>query len=402
MRCLVGIDDTDSSRGFCTTYLAYRIAVDLRPEVEALPYPRLVRLNPNVPFKTRGNAAVCLQIETSDPEGAFERICGKLAELSDVEGGANSGLVFLADPSQASKLEPLYSDALSGLVSPHKVRRLLRSTGARSFELGNGMGVVGAASSLGFAEHFDHTYELIAYRRKEYWGTRRMIDASSVKEMDDKTFPHTFNNYDYQKRKVLIAPHGPDPVFMGIRGDTPQTVLGAFALVAYDEPLQGHMVYVSNQHTDAHLRRELRWKAYSSGWCDCTVAGVEVGAGGHVYLSVNEGRVRRLAAAYEPTADLRRTVKLLQSGDRVRLFGGVRRPTSLHPKVLNLEKFELIAAQSRRGPLEEGTYISSPRANRHLTKPLIRYGRENQTESLEFPGWLSPVLIRPRARARSR
>ena len=53
MRCLVGIDDTDSPKGYCTTYLAYRIAVDLAPAVEVLPYPRLVRLNPNIPFKTR-------------------------------------------------------------------------------------------------------------------------------------------------------------------------------------------------------------------------------------------------------------------------------------------------------------------------------------------------------------
>ena len=86
MRCLVGIDDTDSPRGLCTTYLAYRIAVDLRPDVEVLCYPRLVRLNPNVPFKTRGNAAVCLKIEAADPETAFTLLASKVDELSDAEG----------------------------------------------------------------------------------------------------------------------------------------------------------------------------------------------------------------------------------------------------------------------------------------------------------------------------
>jgi tRNA(Ile2)-agmatinylcytidine synthase len=402
MRCLVGIDDTDSARGYCTTYLAYRIAVDLRPRVAVLPYPRLVRLNPNIPFKTRGNAAVCLQIETPDPEEAFARICSKVAELSDVDFGANSGMVFAADPALASRFEPLYLEALKGVVSPHKVRRFLKDVGVRSFELGNGMGLVGAASSLGFDERFDHTYELIAYRRKGFWGTLRQIDGASVREMDARTFPHTFNNYDYQKRKILIAPHGPDPVFLGVRGDSPRAVLGAFAMVAHAEPLQGHMVYASNQHTDAHLQRELAWKVYSSGWCDCTVAGVEVGAGGHVYITVDTGGQKRGAAAYEPTADLRRTVKLLRPGDRVRLSGGVRRATSLHPKVLNLEKLELISTGSENSSLEEGIYISSPRANRHLTKPLIRYGRENHTESEEVDGWLDPVPIRPRARVRSR
>jgi tRNA(Ile2)-agmatinylcytidine synthase len=402
MRCLVGIDDTDSSRGFCTTYLAYRIAVDLRPDVKVLQYPRLVRLNPNIPFKTRGNAAVCLQIEAADPEAAFEMLATKVTELSDVDGGANSGMVFLDDPSKSHEFERLYLDALSGLVSPHRVRRLLRDIGSRMLELGNGMGLVGAASALGFDERFDHTYELIAYRGKEFWGTPRTIDSSSVRDMDSKMFPHTFNNYDYQKRKILVAPHGPDPVFAGVRGDSPSSVIKAFRILTYDEPIDGHMVYISNQHTDAHLYRELDWKVYSSGWFEGTVAEVEVGAGGHVYLTIDaEGR-RHFVAAYEPTGDLRRTAKLLRPGDRVRAFGGVRRSTTLHPKMLNLEKLEVISSGRRRTSLPKGTYLSSPRANRHLTKPLIRYGRENPGQAEHMDDWLEPALIQPRVRAESR
>ena len=398
MHCLVGIDDTDSSRGYCTTYLAYRVACDLRPEVIVLPYPRLVRLNPNVPFKTRGNAAVSLLVETQDADNAFDLLSTKVKELSDVRGGANSGMVFLDDVSMASNFEPLYLEALTGLVSPHRVRRMLRELGVRSLELGNGMGLVGAASSLGFCTRFDHTFELIAYRRKESWGTRRQIDNSSVRDMDARTFPRTFNNYDYQKRKVLIAPHGPDPVFAGVRGDSPRSVTGAFGMVRHEEPLQGHMVYVSNQHTDAHLQGELEWKVYSSGWLDGTVERVTVGAGGHVYISLRVGGRHRPAAAYEPTGDLRRTAKLLSPGDRVRAFGGVRRGTSLHPAVLNLEKFEFRSpARSKRG-LPRGTYISSPRANRHLTKPLIRYGREDYGSESEVEGWFEEALTRPLAR----
>jgi tRNA(Ile2)-agmatinylcytidine synthase len=399
MRCLVGIDDTDSSRGYCTTYLGYRIACDLRPHVRVLPYPRLVRLNPNIPFKTRGNAAVCLRLEAEDPDLAFERISAKVSELSDVEGGANSGVVFLDDPSVASKFGPLYLQALSGLVSPHRVRKLVKEFGARSLELGNGMGLVGAASSMGFDERFDHTYELIAYRKRESWGSRRAIDSSSVRAMDARTFPHTFNNYDYQKRKVLIAPHGPDPVFAGVRGDSPRSVIGAFGTLVYQEELEGYMVYVSNQHTNAHLRRELEWKVYSSGWIDGVVDAVEVGAGGHVYLSLKAGGRRLLAAAYEPTGDLRRTAKLLMAGDRIRAFGGVRKATSLHPMVLNLEKFEVLAPLGRGRAIRRGTYISSPRANRHLTKPLIRYGREDLRRARAVEGWLEAAPIRPLVRA---
>jgi tRNA(Ile2)-agmatinylcytidine synthase len=399
MRCLVGIDDTDSSRGYCTTYLAYRISCDLRPDVVVLPFPRLVRLNPNIPFKTRGNAAVCLLVETRNADQAFGLVSAKVKELSDVRGGANSGVVFLDDESIASRFEPLYLEALTGLVSPHRVRRLVGELGAKSLELGNGMGLVGAASCLGFSTRFDHTFELIAYRQKEFWGTKRQIDSSSVRDMDAETFPHTFNNYDYQKRKVLIAPHGPDPVFSGIRGDSPRAAIEAFGKLRYDEPLQGHMVYVSNQHTDAHLQRELEWKVYSSGWLDGTVEEVRVGAGGHVYITLTAHGRSRPVAAYEPTGDLRRTAKLLRRGDKIRAFGGVRRPTSLHPAVLNLEKFEVASSARTKHVVPRGTYISSPRANRHLTKPLIRYGRENHDNEQAVEGWFEGAPRRPLVRA---
>ncbi|HEV2139492.1 MAG TPA: tRNA(Ile)(2)-agmatinylcytidine synthase [Nitrososphaerales archaeon] len=402
MHCLVAIDDTDSSRGCCTTYLAYRIATDLRPDVSVIAYPRLVRLNPNIPFKTRGNAAVCLHIEASDPEVAFEKLAAKITELSDVGGGANSGMVFVEDSSRANKFEPLYLEALTGIVSPHKVRRFLRELGTRTLELGNGMGLVGAASALGFDERFDHTYELIAYRKKEFWGTQRVIDSSSVRDMDSKMFPHTFNNYDYQKRKVLIAPHGPDPVFAGVRGDSPNAVIKAFNILVYDETIDGRMVYISNQHTDAHLKRELNWKVYSSGWVEGTVTEVRVGAGGHVYLTIDADGRKRFAAAYEPTGDLRRTARLLKSGDKVKAYGGVRRATSLHPKMLNLEKFEVISSARRGTSIPKGTYISSPRANRHLTKPLIRYGLENHEKEQAVDDWLDSAPRLPTVPARSR
>ena len=390
MHCFVGIDDTDSAAGFCTTYLAYKIACDLRDSLTVLPYPRLVRLNPNIPFKTRGNAAVCLHIETQDVDRAFVSLTDKLRELSDVRRGANSALVLVDDPARLRHFEPLYQDALSGVVNPSRARRLLSESGARFTALGNGMGLVGAASSLAFGEHYDHTYELLSYRRRERWGASREIDPSSVREMDQKTHPRTFNNYDYQKKKVLIAPHGPDPVFAGVRGESPEAVIEAFSFLRYGEKLEGHMVYVSNQHTDAHLQRPLDWKAFSSGWTEAEVVDSRTGPGGHVYVTVQEPSQERLCAFYEPTGDLRRAAKLLRAGDRVRLSGGVRRATTLHPNVLNVEKMEVLSvtSPSESKALALGVYISSPRANRHLTKPLLRYGRETAGDSKQVPGWL--------------
>lgn len=405
MQYLVGIDDTDSSKGSCTTYLAYRIATDLRPTVKIMAYPRLVRLNPNVPFKTRGNAAVCLKAETENPDEAFLQIKSLVSKLSEVSNGANTGLVFLEDLTLVPRLEELYRQAICGIVNRHRVERLLDELHIRNFTLGNGMGLVGAAASLPFCERFDHTYELIAYRLKSHWGTKRHVDAVSVAEMDRSTFPHTFNNYDYQKRKVLIAPHGPDPVFVGIRGDSPRIVIDAFDQIRYDEPLEGYMVYLSNQHTDAHLNDRVNWKVFSSGWAEGAVEEVEVGPGGHLYVTIKSNEESRTCAVYEPTGDLRRSMKMLWPGDTIRVFGGVRRATSSHPKVLNVEKVEVLSTMTGGAErlLVPGTYVSSPRANRHLTKPLIRYGRERSHEESSWQTeWLAPTLTRTRAPARSR
>jgi len=403
--CLVGLDDTDSARGGCTTYLAYRIASDLRQCLRVLPYPRLVRLNPNVPFKTRGNAAVCLPIETDDSDKAFERICSTVSEFSDVAGGANAGVVLLEDLGLLSKLEHIYSDAMCGLVNLHRVARLLQEQGIRHMTLGKGMGLVGATCSLAFDERFDHTFELISYRLRQFWGTRRLIDSNSVTQMDRETFPHTFNNYDYQKRRPLIAPHGPDPVFAGVRGDSPSVVIDGFRLVRHAEELDGHMVYISNQHTDAHLGRSLDWKVFSSGWAEGEVEESKVGVGGHCYLSLRSGRQSHLCAVYEPTGDLRRVARLLRKGDRVRVFGGVRKATSRHPKVLNIERIDVLHLRlgiSGR-TIARGSYVASPRANRHLTKPLIRYGNEVPgRRSEEVEGWLSSHLITTQALSGSR
>ncbi len=442
MKCLVGIDDTDSSKGFCTTYLAFKVASEsAHASFRVFGYPRLVRLNPNIPFKTRGNAAVCLPLETEEVKETFEVVCSLVERLSDVGNGANSGVVLLHDPRTVPFLRNVYLAALHGVVNKERVANLLREQGMPTFQLGNGMGLVGAAASVAFDESYDHTYELIAYRRQDFWGTQRRFDPTSVQVMDRRTSPDTFNNYDYQKERPLVAPHGPDPVFLGVRGSTPSTVLRAFQMLRHDEELEGHMIYLTNQGTDAHLERELELplKAYSSGWVEGEIVSARPGPGGHRYLKLLSRGEEVGCAIYEPTGDLNRSARLLIPGDRVRIRGGVRRPSTQHGKLVNAESIEVLslarggklsnplcqncglrmksegrgkgfqcqrcgwragegAKRSRRIPrkLRAGLYLSSPRAHRHLTKPLIRYGREAADRGYPLiDGWLRSSIIVP-------
>jgi len=59
----VGIDDTDSSRGMCTTYVSAVLLDELKSYgYPVIGYPRLIRLNPFARYKTRGNGAVSFKV----------------------------------------------------------------------------------------------------------------------------------------------------------------------------------------------------------------------------------------------------------------------------------------------------------------------------------------------------
>ncbi len=56
----VAIDDTDSQDRMCTTYLIYEIIS--RSKYDVIGDPELVRLNPNIGYKTRGNGALNINL----------------------------------------------------------------------------------------------------------------------------------------------------------------------------------------------------------------------------------------------------------------------------------------------------------------------------------------------------
>ena len=78
-RIRIGIDDTDSPDGMCTTYLGALLCERLENLGYTIADRLLIRLNPNAPFKTRGNAAICIVLESRSGERGND-------------GGKNSGL----------------------------------------------------------------------------------------------------------------------------------------------------------------------------------------------------------------------------------------------------------------------------------------------------------------------
>ena len=125
----IGIDDTDSPRKGCTTYVAAVLAEELaKLGVRFVDYPNLVRLNPNAPWKTRGNGAVCLRFEVEDEgmaEEAFLKAVELVEKLSDLEHeGTDPGVVMLIGPVPLA-LRLFAKKAIRGLVGPEETLRLL-------------------------------------------------------------------------------------------------------------------------------------------------------------------------------------------------------------------------------------------------------------------------------------
>lgn len=438
----VGIDDTDSPRGGCTTYIASRLVQELLGlGAVFVDYPNLLRLNPNVPWKTRGNGAVCLRAEM---DTGLERPV-KRAVMEAVEARAdfecadtNPGIVFYVG-EVSENLRRFSEGVVQGVVTIGEAMKLVDEHQASAVGYKNMRGVIGALAAVGGLKGGDHTFELLAYRRPENCGSPRLIDQESVKVMDEEIMGSTFSNIDPETGRVLIAPHGPDPVLFGVRGETPEAVYEAAMMVDPGEPIERWAIFRTNQGTDAHLRSlsklcELR--PYNPAVVDGEVSREPVTIkGGHVILGLRDETGRIDCAAYEPTGGFRQLVRLLIPGDRIRAYGGVREASAYRLETLNLEKMEVLSLARimrlvnpscpacgatmesmgkgkgfrcrrcglRNGrlmkqeveanrSLKPGLYIPPPRAHRHLTKPMERYGREKREYRPEglFEPWHWP------------
>ena len=336
----IGIDDTDSPKGMCTTFLSYKIVKFLeKQDIEFVDFPSLIRFNPNIPWKTRGNGAVRLIIRTKKPKKIKNKITQLVARYSDTKNGANPGLVFYQNKEIPASFHKFSKLALWKLISRRRAKQFVLENNIESFYFGNGQGLVGAISAVGY-KFFDHTFELLCYRKKSQFGKKRCINNDSVKKMQSDTFPETFSSYDVENDRVLITPHGPDPVFYGIRGETIKSVVRASTIVNSDEKLDGYMVFKSNQGTGDHLKNELQvndLKPFASGFLVGEVCNKPITEqGGHVFFSIQVKDRKIRCAVYKPTK-ITKIAQNLILGDKIHIGGGVRKASKKHGRILNVE-----------------------------------------------------------------
>jgi tRNA(Ile2)-agmatinylcytidine synthase len=402
----IGIDDTDSERGLCTTYLAAVMMERLERVGEIKGFPRLIRLNPCVRFKTRGNAAIAFELDTTKPDQARKLALQTFYEFSDLSGEkTNPGLVVAEKISQAMK--KFYSKAVTDILSISEARAILEKEDIWHCGLKNGRGLIGALAALG-ADMDDFTYELIVYRQRSRWNEPRQIDYQSVWEADALTYPKTWDTVDHHNKKIVFAPHSGDPVLFGIRGSDIEAIQQAFKIIK-SEPWELKVLYKTNQGTDAHITERKISEVIDDR--SYRLRGIvankpQVIEGGHVFFSIQNGSSIE-CSAFEPTKNFRNIVRKLMPGDFVEVYGAVRDGTLNLEKiqVLSLVEQELFLAplclscgrrmesagknqcyRCRRcktrsetrdhkilpRDLNIGFYEVPPCARRHLSKPLVR------------------------------
>lgn len=335
----IGIDDTDSIKGMCTTYLLALLIEKLKNYAIA-DFPRLVRLNPTIKYKTRGNAAVALKLDVDDEREMsriWETTLATVEELAHFEDPNTNPGAVLIEGEPADELKAFAMRAVRDVLTIKEVKALISKYRIKAKGYKNGRGLIGALAAASL-ELQPYTYELIAYREKAKWGSKRFLDRKTVFEADAATYPLTWDTVDLKNNIVVFSPHSSDPVLFGIRGDDVDAIEKAFSMIK-SEPADRAVLYRTNQGTDMHLIEaeigEARnWHSYSlRGEVSRAPRTIE---GGHVIFSIARNSQKIDCAAYEPTRQFRDIIRKLHAGDHAAVCGSIKN------KTLNLEKIEIL------------------------------------------------------------
>ncbi|HVP95207.1 MAG TPA: tRNA(Ile)(2)-agmatinylcytidine synthase [Methanoregulaceae archaeon] len=401
---LVGLDDTDSPGGMCTTYIGVVLARRLQKNHFPVREARLLRLNPNVIYKTRGNAAICLDV-TGEQTDVFRIACEVVEEYACFDHeNTNPGVVVV----ESSPPSQFYWHAVKGFCTVDEAIRVLEPAGALYTGYKNGRGLIGATAAV-CSEFPDRTYEYLTYRKPEVFGTPRYVGRDSLFSAERATYPHTWDTVDMVNDVVVCVPHTPDPVLFGIRGESPSWVAMARRMVS-SEPTEFEQIFITNQGTDAHLlegRTGRLTEGFSYRLCGAVASFAKTGKGGHVDITVTSNGAGIRCMAYEPTKGFRDIIRALWPGDEVEVTGSYKKGS------INIEKIRicgLTEAIVRKPPLcnacgkrmtsagkekgykcrhcggrarepevtcierdlQTGWYEVPPVARRHLAKPLCR------------------------------
>jgi len=361
----IAFDDTDSRKAMCTTYL---VSEFLRMgKYDLIGIPSLVRLNPNIPYKTRGNGAVRIRVgkgsgkkffcgrisgkpiysyesssEENDPEEILEDMYCIVDKNYQRDENTNPGIVV----SDHLFPEIMYKGAVTGLVELESVIRKLDELGSKYGGIKNRRGLIGSSAAMAWRGR-RLTYEIIGYceGNKEIPDETRMECAILADGVEG-----TFNSVDRKNRYPAIFPNPRTPVVYGIRGVNLEKLVETSESVAAKLPfsLDSEILFETNQGTDDHIEQytgdldDLHTYMISGSVLSKPVST----EGSHYFSSISAGGRIVKIAAFEPTKEFRSIFRQLLPGDFITVYGSFLKGT------INIEKMEIrsLAAEYVRSP----------------------------------------------------
>ena len=364
----IGLDDTDSLLGGCTTFTFHQLLSELDCEILEL---RLVRLFPFAQRRTRGNAAVAAKIipreHTIDDleriwKEMIEPLSGRIAD-SDHDNRKQ----YPSDPGMV-----VYQNDPDPEFYWTAVRRQIDyfPTPMRAW---GGWGMIGAAAACAWAGT-NATYESIAWRKDV-----RAVDSNALIEVDE--IDGTFLCRDPRLKQGLLAPRGPCPVMFGLRAftvDVAEYATKKIISAPGTAEVINWRIFKTNQASGDHLRMTHRGK----------VEEILIKKGGHVIVKLEHDTL----IAFGETGEVKLLAQSLVSGDHVQYVGLRSSDGSIH-----LEGLRKTHSYYQERPLCVcGKRMKSMGKNQGVRCPSCKIISEKQYESkLEYDSgskWLMPPL----------
>ena len=387
----LGLDDTDSLAGGCTTEVFDTLLRHL-PVDASTGIPRLVRLWPFAQRRTRGNAALAVEIHTNDVDDLLSHLDAwwddHLAPLSgNVEASsvsdrdqfpASPGMVWFDQPPSPS----VYFDAVRSRVSIDSLPEPTRAWG--------GHGRIGATAAVAWPA-LDHTWEAIAWRLGGHEHRPRSVDDASLDVVD--AWPDTFLSRDPRKGISLIAPRGNSPVLFGLRATSLEAAKrGCQRLLegVGTEQVDRWRVFQTNQASGDHLGPQ--WSL--------TVEQVQVHpTRKHATVLCGDVSVR----AYAEGGPVNALARWLMPGDEISVAGLMDADGVVHAERLKVETWVPRAHQRPSCP-ECDVRMKSMGRNQGLRCPKCKRRSEDAWVDVEahppYESWVEPPASARRHLAR--
>ena len=402
----IGLDDTDTLSGGCTTYEFHLLIEDLNKlSEEGKPWKvnddiRLVRLWPFASKRTRGNAALAINIEINYDdeeelhiflENWFNNLLLRVSKIKVIQSEHSNREQTSPEPCliySRNQYPDFYWEAVRSNVDYEYAKSIISNDpNSRIWGVEENMsGLIGALAAISWIGKEDHTWELTAYRDEENYSLKRELNANSVENMTRK-FQNTILNRDPNSDKPLITPNTPCPVLYGIRSECPEEVMEAHSYlqaIEGNEKCKSFQIWRTNQATGDHLENEFVGKLKSD---------TKINRGGHalIFLDLISPKEEEcILIAFKETGPLNKLACSLKKGDLV-AWKGLKSPS----KEYHLEQLKLIQGTPRmrkRPKCPCGNKLTSSGKNQPLRCGVcgLYFPRLWEGEKLLSEEWVEP------------